>query len=53
MKKSRAQGRDIGLRRACALRGGYAVLAYYRAMMPFKDEVVIAVMKELSGKHPR
>jgi putative transposase len=48
-----AQDRGVGLRRACALTGVSRSSVYYRQRMPSKDEAVIKVMRELSGKHPR
>ncbi len=48
-----AQGRGVGLRRACALTGVSRSSVYYRHKMPSKDEAVIMAMKELSGKYPR
>ncbi len=48
-----AQGRGVGLRRACALTGVSRSSVYYRHKIPSKDEAVIMAMKELSGKYPR
>ena len=48
-----AKGRDIGLRRACALTGVSRSRLYYNQKMPLKDKAVIEAMKELSAKHPR